>query len=476
MRTYLFYDIETTGLNKAFDQVLRFAAIRTDLQLNEIERHEISVRLRPDVVMSPRALITHQISIAEAHQGHVEYEATQRIHQLLNTPDTISVGYNSLGFDDEFLRFSFHRNLLPPYTHQYNNGCGRMDMLPFAVIYRLYKEEVLRWPTHEGKPSLKLELINELNDLTQGRSHDAMADVEATVALAALFRNETAVWEFLAGYFDKKVDAARMSDLTVAFQTASGNHLKGLLVSSDVGSDLGYQAPVLFIGNSIPYSNQGLWLRIDQPELQQVTPDSIEENTWAVRKRLGEPPFILPPRKRFLNHFSSERLEIVKSNLVWIVENDLLFQKVIAFHQAFRYPEIPNIDEDAALYQMGFLTKAEEKYCQRFHTAPVSEKATLVDGFQRNEISTLASRILYRNYLENLPERLHPGFATYMEKVHPEQQTSAMVDYRGTYRTTPTDALKEIEVLTKDPSIDAHQQHLLQELADHIQKQFFVTK
>ena len=39
--TYLFYDLETTGLNPCFDQVLQFAAIRTDLSLNEIERHEI---------------------------------------------------------------------------------------------------------------------------------------------------------------------------------------------------------------------------------------------------------------------------------------------------------------------------------------------------------------------------------------------------------------------------------------------------
>jgi len=40
-KTYLFYDTETTGLNKSFDQVLQFAAIRTDLDLNEIERHEL---------------------------------------------------------------------------------------------------------------------------------------------------------------------------------------------------------------------------------------------------------------------------------------------------------------------------------------------------------------------------------------------------------------------------------------------------
>ncbi|RPJ17923.1 MAG: hypothetical protein EHM37_00025, partial [Deltaproteobacteria bacterium] len=36
--TYLLYDIETTGLNRAFDQVLEFAAIRTDGDLNELDR------------------------------------------------------------------------------------------------------------------------------------------------------------------------------------------------------------------------------------------------------------------------------------------------------------------------------------------------------------------------------------------------------------------------------------------------------
>ncbi|MCK5420273.1 MAG: exodeoxyribonuclease I, partial [Desulfobacterales bacterium] len=56
-KTYLFYDIETTGLNKAFDQVLQFAAFRTDRQLNEIDRYTIKVQLRPDVIPSPGAII-----------------------------------------------------------------------------------------------------------------------------------------------------------------------------------------------------------------------------------------------------------------------------------------------------------------------------------------------------------------------------------------------------------------------------------
>ena len=128
MKTYLFYDTETSGLNQCFDQILQFAAIRTDMQLNELERHHFFIQLNSDVIPSPQALITHQIPLDQLLHGEKEIIAIKKIHELVNTPNTISVGYNSLEFDDEFLRFSFYRNLLPPYTHQYANNCGRMDI------------------------------------------------------------------------------------------------------------------------------------------------------------------------------------------------------------------------------------------------------------------------------------------------------------------------------------------------------------
>ena len=57
MQGFVFYDLETTGISPAYDQPLQFAAIRTDLNLNEIERVEFRCRLAPHILPAPQALI-----------------------------------------------------------------------------------------------------------------------------------------------------------------------------------------------------------------------------------------------------------------------------------------------------------------------------------------------------------------------------------------------------------------------------------
>jgi exodeoxyribonuclease-1 len=343
-KTYLFYDIETSGLNKAFDQVLQFAAIRTDRQLNEIDRSTIKVQLRPDVIPSPSAIITNRMSIEDLTTGLCEFEAIQKIHQLMNQPDTISLGYNTLGFDDEFLRFSFHRNLLPAYTHQYRLGCGRMDLLPMAVIFWLYRRKVITWPQINAKPSLKLEHLREVNQLSAGPSHDAAADVKATIELARKFFVDKQMWAYLLGYFEKGTDAHRINEILPCFQSALGDHRKGLMVGTEYGPRQMYQVPVLSIGNSIPYPNQTLWLRLDLPTLREVPATSIDEATWIVRKRYGEPGILLPSHQRYWKYLSDERKSIVAQNLGWLQSNPETFQKIVSYHRDYTYPFIPALD------------------------------------------------------------------------------------------------------------------------------------
>ena len=471
-KTYLFYDIETTGLNKAFDQVLQFAAIRTDRQLNEIERHTIRVKLRPDVIPSPGAMITNRLSVADLASGLCEFEAIRQIHELMNQHETISLGYNSLGFDDEFLRFSFHRNLLPPYTHQFQNGCRRMDLLPIAVMFWLYKKDVITWPQIQSKPSLKLEHIREANQLASGPSHDATVDVAATVELARRFFSSRKMWNYLMGYFEKETDAHRIADIPAVFQSALGEHRQGLMVGTEYGPGQMYQIPVLSIGKSIPYSNQTLWLRLDLPELRETKDDSVADSTWIVRKRYGEPGILLPPNKRYLKYLGDDRRAVVSENLSWLQSNPSKFQQIVDYHREYAYPFIPNLDPEAALYQIGFFTRSDEKLFKEFQIAAPDEKESIAKRFKSQDARALAVRLLCRNFPQQVSPDLAGEFETYLQRINPAREEDAIVDYREGPRMTPAAALAEIRHLKKSGKLDDQQKTLLDDLQNYIKRNF----
>ena len=471
-KTFLFYDIETTGLNKAFDQILRFAAIRTDRQLNEIDRYRLKVKLRPDVIPSPGAMVTNRLSLAALTSGLCEFEAVCQIHEWMNQSGTISLGYNSLGFDDEFLRFSFYRNLLPPYTHQFQNGCHRMDLLPIAVMFWLYKRNAIRWPVIHSQPSLKLEHIREINQLASGPSHDASVDVAATVELARAFFKNKKMWNYLVGYFEKETDAHRIAGIPASFQSALGEHRKALMVSSEYGPQQLYQIPVLSIGKSIPYTNQTLWLRLDLPELRETKPDAIDESTWVVRKRYGEPGILLPPNQRYLKFLSDERKAVVAENSSWLQSNPSKFSQIVNYYREYTYPFIPNLDPDAALYQVGFFSRSDEKLFREFKTASIDEKKVIAGRLKSQDARKLAVRLLCRNYPEQISEDMAAEFDAYLRRVNPASEAEAIVDYRETPRLTPSAALAEIKRLKRSTALDADQMELLEDLKNYIKNNF----
>ncbi len=66
---FVFYDTETTGISTSFDQILQFAAIYVDAELNELDRIDIRCRLHPHVVPHPGALRVTGMTIAEVTDG-----------------------------------------------------------------------------------------------------------------------------------------------------------------------------------------------------------------------------------------------------------------------------------------------------------------------------------------------------------------------------------------------------------------------
>ncbi len=478
-KTFLFYDIETTGLHKAFDQILTFAAIRTDLELRELERVSVVVQLRCDVVPSPGAFTTHRLSLESLARGVCEYQAARQIHQLVNAPGTISLGYNTLGFDDEFLRFTFYRNLLDPYTHQYANGCGRMDILPLAVLYRLFAPLDICWPADsDGKPSMKLERISQDNALvTSGRAHDAMTDVEATLALARRLFVKRDMWNYCLDFFTKPGESRNMARLEHLTIGETGTFCLGIMVSVAFGGQNKYMAPVLGVGASRVYGNQTLWLRLDLPGFpggsgEPEAPDKM----FVIRKKNGEPPVILPPLDRFRNRLNPEQQALATQNLSALSQHPQWFSRLIEYHRNYAYPVVPDVDVDAGLYQDGFFSSGEKREIADFHLAGEGQRLDRVSKMTYARIRGLAARILFRNFPGEIPSQglsQTTGFneAYYMDQVRCVPGLEPIKGLRNETRYGVVQAKEEIKkLLAGDESnaLDDEQVALLKEINCHI--------
>jgi exodeoxyribonuclease I len=470
MKTYLFYDLETTGLNPSFDQVLTFAGVRTDMQLCEIDRTCLTIRLRKDIIPAPRAFVTHCLTLDAVDAGMCEYDAAQDLHRLFNTPDTISVGYNSLGFDDEFLRFMFYRNLLDPYSHQYAGGCSRADILPVAALCKIFCEKVMRWPCLEdGRSTLKLAHISRENDFaTSGPAHDAMADVEALVALCRIFSGQADIWAYAMGFFNKHTDLSRLAAMPQDCRIEGQGFCKAIMVSASFGPDAGYMAPVLHIGDAVPYKNQQLWIRLDRPEGMEIDPETGCYTWMPIRKKPADQWILLPELDRFQNRLSPEARETAAGMIHTFRTQPQRFFDTVQAHLAYVYPAIPDLDPDAALYQDGFFSAAEKKEMARFHGAgPFQSKGVtaehkVLDTLHSPRIKTLAARILMRNF-NTAPD------AQFHDHLKGLKAGAKIVGYRNDEKYTLARAMAQLEKLESEyDGLDRRQQQALDQVKAYL--------
>lgn len=120
MAVFVFYDTETTGFIRDFDQILQFAAILTDDGLNEVERFNIRCRCRPWTVPSPVAPKITGVRPAQLGDSSLPsfYEMMSSIRAKLEqwSPARF-VGYNS------------QSNLLAPRVTNSNRRIGLVSSL-----------------------------------------------------------------------------------------------------------------------------------------------------------------------------------------------------------------------------------------------------------------------------------------------------------------------------------------------------------
>ncbi|GAB3093228.1 exodeoxyribonuclease I [Lysobacter terrae] len=206
--SFLFYDLETFGSDPRTSRIAQFAAIRTDTDLNEIDE-PISIFVRPadDLLPSPGAtMVTGIVPQVALREGMNEAQAFSLIFDEMARPETCTLGYNSLRFDDEFVRYGLFRNFYDAYEREWRGGNCRWDLLDVLRLAHALRPEGLVWPQREdGATSFKLEHLAHANDVRIGDAHEALSDVRALIGLARKLKQaQPRLWDYALKLRDKR--------------------------------------------------------------------------------------------------------------------------------------------------------------------------------------------------------------------------------------------------------------------------------
>ncbi|WP_157264743.1 exodeoxyribonuclease I [Azohydromonas aeria] len=454
--TFFWHDYETFGRVPRRDRPAQFAGLRTDAELNEIGE-PLTLYCQPplDALPDPEAcLLTGILPQQCQEQGVPEHAFAAAIHAALAEPGTVGVGYNSIRFDDEVTRFLFWRNLMDPYAREWQNGCGRWDLLDVVRCAYALRPDGLQWPRHpDGRPSFKLEDLTAANGIAHESAHDALCDVRATVALARLLKTaQPKLWDFCL--------KLRRKDAVLA-EIGTGRPF--LHVSGMFGPERGCLALMWPLGPHPSNRNELLcWdLAADPAELAGLDAAAIRQRLFTRTEDLPEGVTRLPIKSVHIN-----KSPVVIGNLKtlspaqaerWGLDLDVQLghARQLAgapplppqlWAQVFERPAAAApVDVDEDLYG-GFVSNGDRRKLEALRATPPHELALREPPFEDPRLAELVFRWRARNHPDTLDaaersrwdrhraRRLHEGqggaltLAAYAERIDTLSETA---DERG---------------------------------------------
>ncbi len=465
--TFLWHDYETFGAVPRRDRPSQFAAVRTDAELNEIgEPIMIYCKPAPDYLPDPVSCLITGITPQHClEHGLPEHEFAARIEAALGEPGTIGVGYNTIRFDDEVTRFMFWRNLIDPYAREWQNGCGRWDLLDVVRLTYALRPQGMQWPTKEdGSVSFKLEHLSKANGLLHEAAHDALSDVRATIALARLIRqNNPRLFDFALA-LHKKDKAAAEIGLPVAKPFL---HVSGMFPVAH-----GCLALMWPLGMHPTNKNEVIaWdLGYDPSELAGLDAATVRERMFTRKDELPEGMIRLPVKSIHLNKspmvvgslktLSAERaaeLGIDVEKALRHAEQAAALPDLSAlWREVYQRPAeaAPDVDED--LYG-GFIGNGDRRQLTQLRALPAPALAQASVAFDDARLNT----ILYRYRARNFPESLSADEAQHWE----EHRAARLFEGSGGARTI-AQLFEQIDLL-QETADDERTQDILGALYDY---------
>ena len=333
----------------------------------------------------------------------------QLVDKFKEWKNSTFIGYNSINFDEEFLRRTLWKNLEYPYLTN-TNGSERGDLFSLARACHLYYPDCIKTPiSDKNNPVFKLEKLAPMNDIKHDQAHSAMGDVLASIGIAKLLcKKAPNVWKasLMTTNKDRTFQLIKDEQLFCTDFFYYGKSIPFVLTFVCQHPQWGY--PMCFDLKSDP----NYYFNLSTNELKK----ELDKKPKVIRtiKHKKHPIIMNPSYGMNFDNYKQLGIKKLKERAKLIRENKEFIKKVanILDEDARERKELDSqmdVYPEESIY-MKWAPDHDSKLMPEFHKADWKNKYSVIQRFKDDRMQYFGKKILYEESPQSLPKEEYDIF------------------------------------------------------------------
>ncbi len=405
----VFYDTETTGIQKDFSQILQCGSVLTNSSLDTLDEQNIGCAPLPWVIPQPMAMITNKkIDLFNSNISHYQMMKDLQLQwkEWSAQNPSIFITYNGHAFDEELVRRQFFWNLLEPYTTN-TNGNGRLDLMLMIHNIAAFFSDEISMPLFEGGPgiSYKLEHLAIEHGIDAGDAHDAIADCNLMIEMCKIIK------ERLPEVFESFINISTKPGIKSLLYSEE------FLALGEIHRRHTFKYPVVLCGADASRPNEIVFY-----DLSYDPEDILELDFTEINKLIQSKGRDGPLKKYKINKtipvcsskhlINSDVFDIEFSELqrrADLVRLDKDFQQKVSQAMEDRMMNFPESEHiEGTIYSGGFPSYKDKDLMQEFHMSmDLNHLVKISRNFEDERLRVFAERIICTEYSTDIPDDIY---------------------------------------------------------------------
>ena len=402
----VFYDTETTGIQKDFSQILQCGSVLTNSSLDTVDEQNIGCAPLPWVIPQPMAMITNKkIDLFHSNVSHYQMmkELQMKWKEWSAQFPSVFITYNGHAFDEELVRRQFFWNLLEPYTTN-TNGNGRLDLMLMIHNIAAFFSDEISMPLFEGGPgiSYKLEHLAIEHGIDAGDAHDAIADCNLMIEMCRIIK------ERLPEVFESFINISTKPGIKSLLYS------KEFLALGEIHRRHTFKYPVILCGADASRPNEIVFYDLSYDPEDILDLDFTEINKLIQSKGRDGPlkkykinktiPICSSIYLKNLNVFDIEFSELQRR--ADLVRSNKDFQQKVSQAMEDRMMSFPESEYiEGTIYSGGFPSYKDKDLMQEFHMSKdLNHLVKISRNFEDERLRLFAERIICTEYSTDIPD------------------------------------------------------------------------